>query len=303
MQAQISLRELQLRMRELIRRRSAFEPPSASGPSDAELLDSLPIRADERLDAAGRVAIYSGMYFARIRDAIAEDYAALGKALGGEGFEQLIQAYLDAHPPRHPSLRQAAAHLADFVARRRDLAPQPWHAPLARLEAAMVEAFDARDEEPLRAADLEALAAEEWSELALRPVASLVLLEPGIAIDRVREALLEGPPGDGDPCSHVPLLDARDVRLRVWRQGHTVFLRRVAEREARALQFLAPGASFGALCEWLDGEIAATSGRGRAQDGEPMASDELPDAAQEAVRLLRRWLDDELLVRPGAAER
>jgi hypothetical protein len=303
MQGQISLRELQLRMRELIRRPSAAEPAPPSAPSDAELLASLPIRTDERLDAAGRVAIYSGMYFVRIRDAIAEDYPALHKALGCGGFERLIQAYLAAHAPRHPSLRQAATHLADFVARRHDLAPESWHAPLARLEAAMVAAFDARDEEPLRAADLEALAAEEWSELPLRPVASLVLLEPGVAADRIREALLEDASDGSDPCCSVaPHLEARGVRLRVWRQGHTVFLRRLEEREARALEFLAAGASFGALCASLDDGIrAATGSGGCTRDGESIGEDDLPDAAEEAVRLLRRWLDDELLARPASA--
>jgi hypothetical protein len=262
------LRELQLRLREI------FARPPGSEAELARAVEHLPIRAHGALSAAERVRVYADMYFVRLRDALAEDHGALRLALGGERFAALARAYVDAHPSDRPSLRDLGRHLSAFLERRPELVDHPWQRDLAAFEWAMVEAFDAPDDEVLDAAALESLPPAAWPELHVRPVGSLVLLGPCAPADTLRERLLAG-----DDVGEVAL---EPVLLRVWRQDLTVFHRRVDALEHGALAMLRPGASFAALCAWL-AERVGDEGAGPA-----------------AVRLLRRWLDDALLVRPDA---
>jgi hypothetical protein len=117
------------------------------------------------------------------------------------------------------------------------------------------------------------LAPEAWPEIAIRPVASLVLLEPTFAVERLRAELLS------DDASAPPSqVDADGRPLRVWRQELRVYFRRIDRDELAALRLAAKGASFAEVCAALEA------------DG-PGA-----DPAEAALALLSRWLDDALLV-------
>jgi hypothetical protein len=265
--APLSLPELQSRLRALI-----SDPRTLSAPDDAldGELAALSIRGDGRLSAAERVRIYGRMYFLRLRDALASDLPALRRALGDASFDALVQAYVAAHPSDRPSLRDLGRHLPGFAMAHPALVA-PWQAELAQLEWALTCAFDAPDEDVLEAADLASLAPESWPDLEIRPVASLVLLSCTTPVDVVHERLLAGE----DVAEPAP--DA--TWLRVWRQDLQVFQRRTAEREMAALRWVHRGASFGELCGWL-------------------AEQPTIDPGAEATALLRRWLDDALLVAP-----
>jgi hypothetical protein len=144
----------------------------------------------------------------------------------------------------------------------------------------MVDAFDAADEPVLSAGALAALAPERWPSLEIRPVRSLVVLAPAFAVDELRQALLEGAAADaaGPADAARPAEAAEPIRLRVWRQDLRVWFRRMPALEAEALAHAAGGTSFAALCEHLA----------------PLCGDAAP--AEAALRLLRRWLEDGLLV-------
>ena len=260
------LRELQLRLRELIFR---------NGDGTAAALErlergaaDLPIRGDERLSPAQRLSIYAGMHFLRIRDVLAEDFPAT-RAAAGDEFDRLVERYLDAHPTDDPSLRRAGRHLPRFLERSPANPPFAWQADLAALEWAMIEAFDALDEDVLAAAALEPVAPGDWPDLAIRPVRSLRLLELRFPVDEIRVDLIGGAP----PSEAMPV----ELSLRVWRQGTSVFHRRIGEAELRALRCVGEGIAFGELCAALAAEQPAD------------------DAARQAIGLLRDWLSDELL--------
>jgi hypothetical protein len=212
------------------------------------------------------------MYFLRIRDAVAEDFPALRASLGESRFDEVLRAYLAQHPTRDPSLRDAGRHLAGFLAANPALAGEPWQADLARFEWAMVESFDAVDEEVLTREALDALPPARWVELELRATRAVVVLHSDHALDSIRDGLLR----DGTPTAGGD----GPIDLRVWRQGFTVFHRRMDATEAAALPLVAGGIPFAELCERL-------------------AERDESDAAANALRLLRIWIDDELLVRPA----
>jgi hypothetical protein len=261
-----TLHELQTRLQALIAGTAGERRDLAAEQAN------LGIRGDQRMPAVDRVQVYAEMYVVRLRDALAHDYPALHRALGDDGFAALSRGYVAEHPSDRPSLRDLGRHLPAFAYRHPELLGAPWHAELAQLEWALVEAFDALDQRPLRAADLEGLPAEAWPELRLEPVRSLVLLACLAPVDLLHERLLAG--------DDVSELAGDPVLLRVWRQDTTVFQRRMDTLEAAALHWIFAGAPFAALCAWLGGQPH--------QD----------DPAQSALGLMRRWLDDELLVAP-----
>ena len=193
------LRELQLRLRELIFR---------NGDGTAAALErlergaaDLPIRGDERLSPGQRLSIYAGMHFLRIRDVLAGDFPAT-RAAAGDEFDRLVERYLDAHPTDDPSLRRAGRHLPGFLERCPANPRFAWQADLAALEWAMIEAFDALDEDVLTAAALEAVAPGDWPDLAIRPIRSLRLLELRFPVGEIRADLIGGaPPSEAMPVS------------------------------------------------------------------------------------------------------
>lgn len=263
----LRLPELQERLRALI-----AAPETLVGPLSLleEKVATLPIRGDARLSAAERVRIYAAMYVARLRDALADDFPALRLALGETAFDALARRYVAAHPSDRPSLRDLGRHLPGFL-RRADPAAVAWHAELAQLEWAMLQAFDARDQNALDRERLGSLAPTEWPALRIVPADSLQLLALTHPVDAARERLLAGV-----PCGD---LQVASTLLRVWRQDLVVYVRAIPQLEMAALRWLHRGARFADLCGWLDA----------------VHSDE-QDPARLAGSLLLRWVEDGVLV-------
>lgn len=244
-------------------------------PEGASLRDL--VRGDARLGAAERLEVYANAYFHRIHDALLDDHGALAAALGPEGFHDLVTAYLMVHPPEQPSLRDAGARLPRFL--EGDPAAEPFRrrwrfAPdLARLEKALLDAFDAPDAAPLARAELERLPPEAWEALPLRlhPSARLVPVRHPVAA--VRAAFEEA----GAEAVRAPEAPEPGTLL-VWRRAERVRFRALEEEEARLLGRLREGERFGALCEHLAAEAGAE------------------DAPALAAAHLAAWIDAELLV-------
>lgn len=233
--------------------------------------------SDALAPATLRLEVYANAYFERIRSVLAEDFAALARALGEPGFHDLVTAYLCVHAPRRPSLRHAGEHLADFLARHPAAAPfrgrWPWIADLARLEWTLGLAFDAADAEPLTRPELAAVAPANWEALVLAPQPSLHRLELGWDVAPLRSAFEAGARAEARPRGPAP------NTLLVWRRDERVRFRASDAEEHALLGRIEAGDCFGALCEWL----AARHG---------------PEAAPaRAAAWLAGWVDEELLAR------
>ena len=126
--------------------------------------------ADSRRPSAS--AVYAHAYFARLHDALRDDFGALARRSAPTAFHDLVLLYLMAHPPARPSLRHAGARLAGLLARSRAeffRARWPFAADLAPLEWAIADVFDARTRRVLVREELAAVAPE-----AGRPALRLV---------------------------------------------------------------------------------------------------------------------------------
>jgi hypothetical protein len=221
------------------------------------------VRSQGRLDADQRLSIYSSMYFARILEALQQDFPKVREVLGDEQFEDLCRRYLRKHPSRHPSLRHVGDRFAAFLARAAEGRRVPWLVELARLERALVDAFDAPDATPIDAAALTAVPAERWGDLRFELHPSLRSLRTRFAVDRLWAQL------DAKQQAQPP--DRGTERLRVWRREFTVYRARMEAVEEGALRRLGAGADFAQTCEAY-GEATA------------------------AARALATWLEEGLIV-------
>jgi hypothetical protein len=265
----LRLRAAQLRLRELI---------TAPSPELRERRAASLLRGDPRRPAAVRIEVYAHAWLHRLHGALADDFGALARVLGEAPFRELVIAYLRAHPPGDFSLRDAGAKLPGFLAQSPAAAAlrerHPFAPDLARLERALLEAFDAADAVPLAREALAALPPERWADLRFVFQPSLQLLSLAYPAHRLRRA------HDGG-AAELPAAPAPDpTRICVWRSEERVFHRALEPVEAEALARALAGASFGRLCEGIAERLSEA------------------EAPQRAASLLARWQDDGLLARP-----
>lgn len=218
---------------------------------------------DGGVPARDRLGVYAYAYTARIADVLVHDHPKLDALVGS--LRPWVPAYLRAHPPAHPSLREVGASLARWLAAQ----GEPAHVvDLAALERARLEAFDGgADVTPLVRDDVAALAPEDFPGLRLRLVPSARVVTMTSNADELWDAL-----EDERPAPAPAAAPGRAVV--VWRRDVTVVHRTLEADEARVVPRLVDGLTFAAACEAL-------------------ADHPAPEA--RAVELLLRWLDAAML--------
>jgi len=187
------------------------------------------IAAGSPQERVARLDVYAEGYFARIAEALAEDFPNLHEVLGAQGFAKLVADYLKAWPARSWTLAEAGRGLAGFLAGHELMGEAPWLADLARWEWAMVLAFHADDGPALDVQALGTVAESAWAEarIALHP--SVQLLSLDWPVPRLRDAIQEG--------TLAAIADTPPLRthVAVWRQeGQAVS----AELEPGAMHLL-----------------------------------------------------------------
>jgi len=192
-----------------VRPHGAGRPPTRAGRA-AEL-----VRPSSTLRPAERVAIYSGMYFARLRDALAEDYPAVLRLLGPTRFERLSRAYLRRHPSRHWSLGFLGRRLPRFLAGPVRVPRRALIRDVALLECAQSEVFDEAEAVPLTPAAFQAAPPDLWAGARLRTVPALRLLALRHDANRIVTAARQRKP--------LPPLGPARTWVAVHRRDHVVW--------------------------------------------------------------------------------
>jgi len=217
--------------------------------------------------------IYQNAYRARLLAALRDNHGVLPRAMGDEAFDALAEAYLQAHPSRHPSIRWFGHRLAEFMAANPDRVPHPAFVDLARMEWALRDAFDAADATPMTPTELAALPADGWPQRVLRFHPSVQVLSLDWHVEPAWRALQ----GEEEPELAEP--DAGEHQLIVWRPALETRWRTVADAvEAQLLAAAMQGDDFSALCA--------------------IAADALGDApaVPGVVGVIQRWTAEGLLV-------
>lgn len=246
------------------------EPQPGAALRDS-LLGSTALSAEEGL------AIYHNAYRSRLLDALREDYPTLVHWLGDDQFERLANAYLQAHPSRHFSLRWLGERLAGFIEGYLVAEQAAPLAELARLEWAFTLAFDAMEGDPLTLQSMASLPPAHWPELRVHLLPSVqwqLCHYNSLAVWRAHK--------DGGELPATAALDQPQVCL-IWRQGLISRYRSLGAAEAHALAgMVQQGWNFAGLCLELS------------------AHDD--SAAVQAATWLKQWISEGLLERLITAE-
>jgi hypothetical protein len=265
----VSLAETQRRLRELLAAPSGVGAALAS-PEEREACAVL-VRGARGVDGLARLEVYANAYFARIRDVLAECFPASAASLGEPVFDDLVTAYLLAHPPHHFSIRRVGDALPAFLASEDGGLPFRRRAPaladLAALECARLDAFDALDSPVVGREALAMLAPERWGALRLRFVPSLRLLRLAWPVEKVWAAHEHGEPvPEIAPLAHSTCVWRRrelrrpvQARLSRTRRGRGP---RACSRPARRLARRRPARGLHARECWLATHLRACAARG-----------------------------------------
>ena len=218
-----------------------------------------------------RLSIYHHAYRARLHETLADSYGHTRRYLGDDWFEREALAFVEVHGSQHFSLRWYGADFARWLSQR-------WPddgeiAELAALDWSLRSAFDAADAPTLTMTDLASLAPEDWAELRLRLPPSYARLKQSFNTLALWQAL------DGDETPPTAQRLTAPLDLLIWRRGHSPHFRSLGPLEAQALDALAAGRTFAETCA----DLAETSSG--------------LNVVAELGTLLRRWVDEELLVR------
>lgn len=131
------------------------------------------IRPHPRLDAKAQAAIYSNGYMVRLRQALEDDYPALGALLGEEAFKALAAQYIRSHPSVYYSLDDYTGGFVDHVIL---YGPHEFAGELARLEQAIADVFTGPETPPLSPSALAGLTPEAFGAMTLQLRGALRLM-------------------------------------------------------------------------------------------------------------------------------
>ena len=147
---------------------------------DAIVDDTAPKQPQRMLGGAAvpaelGLAVYRHAYRARLRDCVADDFAAVAQELGDDAFTRVADTFIAAHPPTDSTLNAYGRFFAPWLATTR-IAGHARLAELARLEWALVEALHAPLAHAVSGAELASVAPHAWASMTLRIAPSLRLL-------------------------------------------------------------------------------------------------------------------------------
>jgi hypothetical protein len=206
------------------------------------------IAGNSRLSPIAQLEVYREQFWMRHVDALAEDFVTIHQLVGHDGFNTLVERYLEAHPPTDFSLRDLGARLPAFLETQEAYREDRLLVDCARLEWAFVDAFDAPDLPPLDPTSIASIPEDAWplARLSLHPSVQLVSLAH--PTHEYRAAVRKG-----DDPARPPLRAAHVV---VYRGPETLLYIEIESLAFELLQRLSRGETLGEACE----SIAAHAG-------------------------------------------
>ena len=202
-------------------------------PQAATHLESV-VLPSKSLSSIERLGIYAHMYYARLLEILVAEYPTTQLVLGEKAFERACRRFLERNPSKHRTLNHLSERFPDFLSRH--LPPgnrSKFAVDVARIERAMEDVFDAARAEPLTAAELASISADQWHRVRLRVIPALHLLTLRFPVN----AYMNAARGRGKPRTPRP----RATFAIVYRLGFQVYRRDQAPGQFKLLAALARG--------------------------------------------------------------
>lgn len=202
------------------------------------------------LTVNGRLEIYAEAYRLRLVEVLGHQYPALNAWMGGEAFDRMAIAYIDAKRSRNFSVRWFGDGLCDFIHHCDAYKEHPVLEEMARFEWALACAFDAADLTPVSYEELTEVPAPQWPSLVFSFHPGLGRVDCRWNTVDVWQALTGGRKPPAAEQSAVP------QSWLVWRSGLATRFRALSVVEARVLEYARGGASFADQCALLARDMA-----------------------------------------------
>ena len=218
-------------------------------PDDAALAEAAKVHVtgNDRLSPAEQVDIYRRQYWLRHIDALLEDYPGAAFLAGEEAFDAFLRAYLEAHPPKTPSLRDLGADTARFAEGYDFGDKSEIVREMIRYELAFVDVFDGPEAPALDAAKLRAIPEDGWDRARIVLNPSIARLRCKWPVHRIRLAVKE---------KRAPELTRGDYPIVLFRKDLMIHFEDIAPDAFLILEMLSQGASLVAACEAIAPENA-----------------------------------------------
>ena len=219
------------------------------GGGEIEAICAEHVTGNSRLTPAEQVDIYRRQYWLRHVDSLTEDHPGLRYVLGEAAFDAFVRAYLLAHPPRHPSLRDLGCNLVafgaayEFSAALRDVALE-----MLAYEHAFVDLFDGAEPPPLDPQKLATMPEDAWERARIVLTPLLVRTRVRFPVHRLRLLAAEG----AEPLTTAPA--EAPTHLVLYRDDHRIRFEELDGTAFALLEALGRSTPLGVACE----EIAAT---------------------------------------------
>ena len=243
------------------------------------LLARNPATVQPAITTAGRAApetqlsVYTNAYHLRLREVLALDYPVLVAALGTAAFDELADAYIEAHPSHGYSLRSLGAQLATFLHKQPDYREIPVLAELATFEWQLGKAFDAVDDPVMSPETMNQIPPEDWPILKLVFHGSVHRIDFAWNTPELWKAHKADttPPEVRENAAPVPWL--------IWRQDFKIRFRSLENDEQLFFNAAQQGATFAEMCDVLSASIPPES------------------VPLRAATILKCWISDGLVSR------
>jgi len=119
---------------------------NVSTDADASQTAAAHVAGSARMTPLEQLDVYREQFWLRHTKSLRDDFPSVQLLLGGaEAFDRLARDYLAAPPPDHFRLRDLSARMPEFLAAAEPYASDRLLADCARLEWALLEAYDAAD--------------------------------------------------------------------------------------------------------------------------------------------------------------
>jgi hypothetical protein len=233
--AGLALGELQVWFQDQIVR--PHERSDGDGFVDVPAVDRV-LRPSHSLEPVDRMAIYSRMYMARLVDCLTVDHPACKQLLGPESWFALARRYLVAYPSRSWTLNVLGHDFPRFVAEAPDVPQRDLIVDVARLEAAMVAAFDGMPVASCERGDLARIPQERWADARFRMAAPFSLHAFAHPANAIVTAVLRAQP--------LSDLEPRSTWVAVYRKSYQVWRMDLSRPMYVLLRSLVNGDPFGA---------------------------------------------------------
>lgn len=141
-----------------------------------------------------RLRVYRNNIMGTVAGALAANYPMIEKLVGGEFLNPMTRSYVLAHPPKSGHLTLYGADFNAFIATYPPAKDLPYLPDMARLETAMAQSYNARDEYPLTIQDMAKIPEDKIADFPLKRREAAHIIKSPWPLDKIM-ALCRGENG------------------------------------------------------------------------------------------------------------